>query len=310
MKRSFAQKAAVGLLAVSALAGCGPRQSATEVGIQTTGWGKEVAVSDQSGLKCYFPGCWPGEDWHMISTGEYPLHIVATPPNTVVKDKSDAPSQIHDSTASGVVKTKEGLTLQGAVTIWVQLQNVKDKKSDIEHLYRTFPPNGLNSAEYVDKIMTRLAQHALDSVQQAYRTVSVTEVTTKTNGKDGIAEDIKTKVGDTFKEAGFGVVAVKSVVLAGINLGETAESANQQIGLAQVQMAVADKQVAAAEKLTKAQNALAPITQKLIKDFKESGVGSGEIANVLCLHEKMISEDFAKRHPQGCFSSVNLPYQR
>jgi hypothetical protein len=271
-----------------------------------------VTVSDESGLKCILPGCWPGEDWHMISTGEYPLHIVATPPNASANNKSspDSPSQIHDSTASGVVKTKEGLTLQGAVTIWVQLQNVKDKKSDIEHLYRTFPPNGLNSEEYVDKIMTRLAQHALDSVQQAYRTVSVTEVTTKTNGKDGIAEDIKQKVGDTFREAGFGVVNVKSVVLAGINLGATAESANQQIGLAQVQMAVAEKQVAAAQKLAEAQNALAPITEKLIKNFKDAGVSSDNIPSVLCLHEKMNSEDFSKRHPQGCFPSIDLQHSR
>lgn len=305
MKTTFAQKASIALLAgVSLLSGCGQRQSATEVGIQTTSWGKNVSVSTDSGLKCWTFNCgfgMIGEDWHMISTGEYPLHIIAAPPGTTA-----APTDSHDSSASGVVKTKEGLPLQGNVTIWVQLRDIKEKSADIERLYRTFPPNGLGSEQYVNKIMTRLAQHALDSVQQAYRTVSVTEVTTKTNGAGGIEEDIRNKVGDTFKEAGFGVVAVKSVVLAGINLGEAAEKANQQIGLAQVQMAVAEKQIAAAEKLALAQKSLAPITEGLVKGFKAAGADPSSVANVLCIHEKMNSDDFAKRHPQGCFPSVDL----
>lgn len=289
------------LSAAFALVGCGPRQKATEVGIQTTGYGSTVTVSPDSGLKCILPYCWFGEEWHFLSTGEHALHIYATPPDNV---PSAADQQKNESAAYGVVKTKEGLTLKGNVTIWVQYQDINKNKADIENLYRTFPPHNLNSEEYQEKIMTRLAQHALDSVQQAYRTINVQEVTTKTNGDGGIEEDITKKVNDTFKHAGFGVVRVKSVVLAGINLGDKAETANEQIGLAQVQKAVADQQVAAAKKLTDAQNALAPITEKLIRDFKSAGVSSEAIPSVLCLHEKMNSEDFSKRHPQGCFPSV------
>ncbi len=287
LKSKFASQAGAVLLAATALAGC-TRQTQTEVGVKSTGWGQSIEVSTNPGLKCFFP-CAPGNSWRFISTGEHPIHIVASLPSQIPQSKGD------DSSSFGVVKTSEGLPLQGAVTIWVQIKDAGSHPKDIENLYRKFPPRAdENDQEYLDRLLTRLAAHSFDSVQAVYKNVPVDQF--GTSGPQ-VSAEIKRRVEANFAEQGFGVIKVGSVVLSGINLGPAAEQANQQIGLADVSKKVAIAQQGAAEEQTKAQAALAPMADDLAKRLNSTD---------MCLYYYKNDEVFAKRYGHSCFPSVEM----
>jgi hypothetical protein len=279
--------------------GC-TRQSATEVGIKTTGWGKNVSVSTDSGLK--LDALMPGTDYYFMSTGEYEINV-----NAVLPDSGNTATNISgsNSASQGVVKTSEGLPLEGSAKLLLQFKDFDEQNADqVETLYRKIPPlDGENTDRYVQRIMTRLAQYALEVVQDEYKQVPVQNVTTNT---DTIAGDIKEGVEATFAEQGLGFVGVNKVILAGINLGPSAERANQQIGLAEVQKTVALKQQEAADELGKAQDALESITSSVLEEFTAKGAKGSELDNLYCLHMKAYNQDFSNRHPQGCFGTSDL----
>lgn len=289
------------LLALAGMAAACTRQDATQVGIKTTGWGKNVSVSTASGLKWLAPGT----QYYFISTGEYALNVVARLP-----DSNDTETTIsEDAVASyGVVKSSEGMPLQGAATVFVQFDNLENAtpevRDQVETLYRKIPPlEGENTDEYLNRIMTRLSQYALESIQNVYNDVPVQDVTKKT---DEIQQRVIERVNGSFARQGLGFIKARSVVLAGINLGPAAEAANQQIGLATVQRTVANEQRAAAAELLAAQEELSDITAKIIEELKAAGATGENLDNLVCLHMKAHNQVFADRHPQGCFGISEL----
>jgi len=295
-----------GGLAIAGVLGAGiaimgaERQSATEVGIKTTGWGKDVSVSTESGLKL---DSWlPGTKYFFMSTGEYEIAV-----NARLPDSGNTATSISysDSSAQGVVKTKEGLPLEGSAKILLQFKDFNAENADqVETLYRKIPPlDGEGTDEYIERIMTRLAQYALETVQEVYKQVPVQDVT---NTSSQIAENIEGAVEQTYGEQGLDFVGVNKVILAGINLGPSAETANQQIGLAEVQKTVAIKQQEAAEELGNAQDALKGVTSQLLEEFTNKGASPEVLDNLLCLHQKTYSQEFSIRHPQGCFGMSDL----
>lgn len=298
-KSSLAKKFGIVSLAVFSAVGC-TRQSATEVGIHTSGWGKTVEVSTEPGLK--LDALLPGHKYYFMSTGEYEINVNAVLPDNIDTNQGVASS---GSTSQGVIKTSEGLPLEGTAQLFLQFKNFDAENShQVETLYRLIPPvDGENTAEYVDRIMTRLSKSALEVVQKVYDGIPVQDVT---KNSEQIQKDIVSGVEAKFAEQGLDFVGVNSVILAGINLGPVAEEANQQIGLAAVQVTVAKEQKIAATDLAAAQNALHPITAGILKEFADKGANGSELDNLYCLHMKAYNEDFSKRHPQGCFGTSDL----
>ena len=282
-------------------AGC-ERLGPTENAIQLKNWGKKVSVVTEAGVQCWLPcGFW-GEKYIRFSKGEYPVNIIARLPDANDPSATESVSSISgdDIAAYGVIKTKEELPLQGAVSLFFKLDISEENDHELKALYDKIPPkSGESDEDYIKRIMERFAKMAMQPVKDIYRKIPVDKVN---DPEENIQDKIIQEVEKVFESEGLSFVKLKSVITASLNLGPKAESANQLIGLAEVQKTVADRQKEAAAKLRDSASELATVTGTIVTKLRAAGVtNQDDLDSLVCLHLMARDPQFADAYQHPCF---------
>lgn len=291
-KNKNVKRLGAAFLASTALVAC-ERTRTTEVAVELRGYGREVNIDSEPGMKCFFP-CWFGHEYIHFTKGEIEIQLLAIDPTA-----DDARTTVDGTTASALIQTQEQLPMSGVISLFIRLDINDENESQLEALYRQIPKEqGENEEQYRSRVFGRLATIALQPVQTYYQGVSVQDAL---QNREERAATIVANVQEAFDNSDLSFIKVERANIATLNRGNEAENSARRFALVEINRNIAEQQQAVAETVAQSRATYASITADTIRQFREAGAGDDPegLATMLCFHLEATDPNFDEDCQEG-----------